>query len=134
MGIDLEAWEIPMTINLVVRRDRMEDAGSSTFWPNRLLGDYLDAMDAIFCAIRERKGKIDPDKTIRLLRNYRNPNSPCGAIAINPESGDIIQNEYLREVRKVRGDLANVEIETIATQLKDPLTKFSKKKTERSRL
>ena len=35
-----------MTIAFVVPRDRIEDAGSRTFWPNRLLGDYLDAMVA----------------------------------------------------------------------------------------
>jgi hypothetical protein len=34
----------------------------------------------------------------------------------------------LREVRKVGGQLANVEIETIATQLKDPWKELNKKK------
>ena len=87
-----------------------------------------DAMDAIFYAIREQKGNIDPEKTMQLLRNYKNANSPRGPIAIDPETGDIIQNEYLREVRKVGGQLANVEIETIATQLKDPLKEFNKTK------
>jgi len=31
-----------------------------------------------------------------------------------------VQNEYLREVRRVGGQLANVELETVATALKDP--------------
>ena len=35
-----------MTIDFAVPPDRIEDAGSRTFWPNRLLGDYLDAMVA----------------------------------------------------------------------------------------
>ena len=87
-----------------------------------------DAMDLIFYAIRAQKGKVDPDKTMELIKQYKNPNSPRGLIAIDPETRDIIQNEYLREVRKVGGQLANVEIETIATQLKDPWKEFNKKK------
>jgi len=31
-----------------------------------------------------------------------------------------VQNEYLCEVRRVGGQLANVELETVATALKDP--------------
>ncbi len=87
-----------------------------------------DVMDAIFHVIREQKGKVDPDRTMELLKRYKNPNSPRGPISIDPETRDIIQNEYLREVRRVGGQLANVEIETIATALKDPWKEFNKKK------
>ena len=87
-----------------------------------------DAMDAIFHVIREQKGKIDPDRTMELLKRYKNPNSPRGPISIDPETRDIVQNEYLREVRRVGGQLANVELETIATALKDPWKEFNKKK------
>ena len=87
-----------------------------------------DAMDAIFHVIREQKGKIDPDRTMELLKRYKNPNSPRGPISIDPDTRDIVQNEYLREVRRVGGQLANVEIETIATALKDPWKEFNKKK------
>jgi len=38
-----------------------------------------------------------------------------------------VQNEYLREVRKVGGQLANVELETVATALKDPWKELNKK-------
>jgi len=85
-------------------------------------------MDVIFNVIRAQKGKLDPDKTMDLIKQYKNPNSPRGPIAIDPDTRDIIQNEYLREVRKVGGQLANVEIETIATQLKDPWKELNKKK------
>jgi branched-chain amino acid transport system substrate-binding protein len=85
-------------------------------------------MDAIFHVIREQKGKIDPDRTMELLKRYKNPNSPRGPIAIDPDTRDIVQNEYLREVRRVGGQLANVELETIATALKDPWKEFNKKK------
>ena len=85
-------------------------------------------MDVIFNVIRAQKGKLDPDKTMDIIKQYKNPNSPRGPIAIDPDTRDIIQNEYLREVRKVGGQLANVEIETIATQLKDPWKELNKKK------
>ena len=87
-----------------------------------------DALDAIFHAIRQQNGKVDPDRSMELLRNYKNPNSPRGPIAIDPETRDIVQNEYLREVRKVGNVFANVEIETIATMIKDPYKELHKKK------
>jgi branched-chain amino acid transport system substrate-binding protein len=77
-------------------------------------------MDAIYYVIREQKGKIDPDKTMELLKNYKNPNSPRGPISIDPNTRDIVQNEYLREVRKVGDHYINAEIETIGTAVKDP--------------
>jgi branched-chain amino acid transport system substrate-binding protein len=87
-----------------------------------------DALDAIFHTIRQQNGKVDPDRSMELLRNYKNPNSPRGPIAIDPETRDIVQNEYLREVRKVGNVFANVEIETIATMIKDPFKELHKKK------
>jgi branched-chain amino acid transport system substrate-binding protein len=85
-----------------------------------------DAMDAIYHVIREQKGKIDPDRTMALVKKYKNPNSPRGPIAIDPETRDIIQNEYVREVRRVGGQLANVEFETIS-MVKDPWKEYQKK-------
>ncbi|HTS94171.1 MAG TPA: ABC transporter substrate-binding protein [Stellaceae bacterium] len=85
-----------------------------------------DSMDAIFYAIREQKGKLDPDKTMELLKHYSNPNSPRGPISIDPATRDIVQNEYLREVRMVNGSLQNIEIETVATAIKDPWKELNK--------
>jgi branched-chain amino acid transport system substrate-binding protein len=96
--------------------------------PNFLAVGGYDGMDAIFKVIKEQKGKIDPDKTMAILKQYKNPNSPRGPISIDPETRDIVQNEYLREVRRVGGELANVELETVATALKDPWKELQKKK------
>ena len=96
--------------------------------PNFVAVGAWDATDAIFHVIREQKGKIDPDRTMELPKNYKNANSPRGPIAIDPATRDIVQNEYLREVRKVNGQLANVEIETIGTAVKDPWKEFNSKK------
>jgi branched-chain amino acid transport system substrate-binding protein len=87
-----------------------------------------DTMDAMYFAIREQKGKVDPDRTMELLKTYKNPNSPRGPIAIDPATRDIVQNMYLREVRKIGGQMVNVETETIATMVKDPWKELNAKK------
>ena len=94
-------------------------------WPSFMSVGGWDAMDAIYYVIREQKGKIDPDRTMALVKKYKNPNSPRGPIAIDPDTRDIIQNEYIREVRRVGGQLANVEFETIH-QVKDPWKELKK--------
>jgi branched-chain amino acid transport system substrate-binding protein len=94
-------------------------------WPSFMSVGQWDAMDAIYYAIREQKGKLDPDRTMTLVKKYKNPNSPRGPIAIDPETRDIIQNEYMREVKKVGGQLANVEFETFE-QVKDPWKELKK--------
>lgn len=80
-----------------------------------------DAMAAIFAVIKAGNGTVDSEKAMAVLKDFKNPDSPRGPIAIDPETRDIVQNEYLREVRKVDGKLQNVEIETLATALKDPV-------------
>jgi branched-chain amino acid transport system substrate-binding protein len=96
--------------------------------PGFMVVGAWDAMELIFHTIREQKGQIDPERTMQLIRGYRNPNSARGPIQIDPETRDIVQNEYLREVRKVDGQLANVEVETVAAQYKDPWKEFNKPK------
>ena len=99
---------------------------------DKVVGNFVtvtawDAMDAIYAAIRAQGGKVDPDRTMELLRNYRNPNSPRGPISIDPETRDIVQNVYIREVRRAGNQLANVELEAI-TNVKDPWKEFNRGK------
>ena len=96
--------------------------------PNFLSVGSWDGTAMIFEAIKQQKGKLDPDKTMEIFRGWKNPNSPRGPISVDPETRDIVQNEYLREVRRVGGQLANVELETVATALKDPWKELQKKK------
>jgi branched-chain amino acid transport system substrate-binding protein len=95
--------------------------------PNFLSVGSWDGTALIFEAIRQQKGKLDPDRTMEIFKNWKNANSPRGPISIDPETRDIVQPEYLREVRKVGGQLANVELETIATAVKDPWKALQKK-------
>jgi branched-chain amino acid transport system substrate-binding protein len=96
--------------------------------PNFAAAAAWDAMAMLFAAVREQKGKLEPERTLELFKHWKDPDSPRGPIAIDPETRDVVQNEYLREVRKVGGQLANVELETVATALKDPWKELQKKK------
>ena len=78
-----------------------------------------DGMAMIFDMIKATKGKFAADEAMTFFKSWKNPDSPRGPIAIDPETRDIIQNVYLRRVEKVDGRLANVEFETIP-QVKDP--------------
>ena len=96
--------------------------------PNFLSAGSWDGMALIFDAIKQQKGKLDPEKTMEIFKHWKFANSPRGPISIDPETRDIIQPEYLREVRKVGGQLANVEIETLSPAVKDPWKELQKKK------
>jgi branched-chain amino acid transport system substrate-binding protein len=96
--------------------------------PNFVAVGAYDGAAIIVEAIKQQKGKLNPEKTMEIFKHWKNPNSPRGPISIDPDTRDIVQNEYLREVKKVNGQLANVEIETVATALKDPWKELQKKK------
>jgi branched-chain amino acid transport system substrate-binding protein len=70
-----------------------------------------DVMNAVYKLVAAQHGQIDPDKTIAFLKGIKFE-SPRGPIAID-QNRDIVQNVYVREVRKVDGKLQNVEIDTI---------------------
>ncbi|HTQ74423.1 MAG TPA: ABC transporter substrate-binding protein [Burkholderiales bacterium] len=86
-----------------------------------------DGMAAIVYAIREQDGMLRAPRTMELLSHFSEPDSPRGPIHVDPQTRDIVQNEYLREVRRVGDKLENVEIATVAEQLKDPWKQLARK-------
>jgi branched-chain amino acid transport system substrate-binding protein len=104
-----------------------KEYGENAF-PGFMAVGAWDAMDAIFEVIRAQNGKVDPDKTMALLRAYESPRSPRGTIALDAQHRDIVQTIYLREVKRVGNVLANVELEPIATMIKDPYKQLNPKK------
>ncbi len=78
-----------------------------------------DGMKAIYDAVIAQNGKLEPERTMELLRNWKNPDSPRGPVFIDPQTRDIVQNEYIRKVELVNGKLANVELESVG-QFGDP--------------
>jgi branched-chain amino acid transport system substrate-binding protein len=76
-------------------------------------------MAAIFDLIKATNGKFTGDQAMAFFKNWKNPDSPRGPIAIDPETRDIVQTIYVRRVEKVDGQLRNVEFENVGV-LKDP--------------
>jgi branched-chain amino acid transport system substrate-binding protein len=92
-------------------------------YPDFLSLGGWDGMAAIFDVIKAQNGKIDPDKTMALLKGWKYE-SPRGPISIDPETRDVVQNEYMREVKKVGDHTANVEFENLGP-FKDPWKEFN---------
>ncbi len=86
--------------------------------PNFMAVGGWDGMAAIYEVIRRLNGKIDGDAAMQVLRGMKIA-SPRGPILIDADTRDIVQNVYVREVKRVGGKILNVEFETIPA-VKDP--------------
>ncbi|MSP90080.1 MAG: branched-chain amino acid ABC transporter substrate-binding protein [Alphaproteobacteria bacterium] len=82
-----------------------------------------DGMHAISHVIKQLNGKIDGDKAMALLKGWKHE-SPRGPIMIDPDTRDIVQNEYIRRVEKLGNANANIEIGVIPA-VKDPWKVFN---------
>jgi len=78
-----------------------------------------DGMAMIFDVIKKTGGKFDGDQAMAILRNYKTETSPRGPFMIDPKTGEIVQNIYIRRVEKRGGKLVNIEFETFP-MVKDP--------------
>jgi branched-chain amino acid transport system substrate-binding protein len=87
--------------------------------PNPFSVQGWDGMAAIYDVIKATKGKFTGDEAMKILGNWKNPDSPRGPIAIDPETHDIVQNVYIRKVAKIDGRYVNQEFVTFP-QVKDP--------------
>jgi branched-chain amino acid transport system substrate-binding protein len=74
------------------------------------VGGY-DGIHLIYEALKKTGGKTDGDALIAAMKGLA-WESPRGPISIDPETRDIVQNIYIREVKKVDGELYNVEFAT----------------------
>jgi branched-chain amino acid transport system substrate-binding protein len=68
------------------------------------VGGY-DGMAAIVHAVQATKGKLDSETALNSLKGWKF-NSPRGPIMIDPDTRDIVMNEYLSEVIMKDGRLA----------------------------
>jgi branched-chain amino acid transport system substrate-binding protein len=78
-----------------------------------------DAMHLIYAALAKTGGRTDGDLLMEAMKGMK-WESPRGPIEIDPETRDIVQNEYIRKVEMVNGQMYNVEFATIEA-VKDPL-------------
>jgi len=87
--------------------------------PNSISVGGYDGMHLIYEALKKTGGNADDDTLIATMRGMK-WESPRGAMSIDPETRDVIQNEYVRRVENVDGQLYNVEFATVDA-VKDPI-------------
>jgi branched-chain amino acid transport system substrate-binding protein len=82
------------------------------------IGGY-DGMHVIFEALKKTNGDTDGTALVEAAKGMA-WDSPRGPVMIDPETRDIVQTVYIREVQEVDGKLQNVIIHEIP-EVKDPL-------------
>jgi branched-chain amino acid transport system substrate-binding protein len=91
---------------------------ANNFRPNFIgLGGY-DGLHAIYEALKKTGGKSDGETLVNAMKGLK-WESPRGPMSIDPETRDVVHNEYVRKVEKVNGQLYNVEFQTFEA-VKDP--------------
>jgi branched-chain amino acid transport system substrate-binding protein len=81
------------------------------------VGGY-DGIHLIYEALKKTGGKADGDSLVAAMKGMA-WESPRGPVAIDAETRDIVQNIYIRKVKKVDGELYNIEFLTFEA-VKDP--------------
>ncbi|HXX04776.1 MAG TPA: ABC transporter substrate-binding protein [Xanthobacteraceae bacterium] len=88
------------------------------------IGGY-DGMHLIYEALKKTGGNTDGDALIAAAKGM-SWESPRGPISIDPETRDIVQTVYIGQVKKVDGELRDMEIDKIEN-VKDPVKERMKK-------
>lgn len=86
--------------------------------PNFMAVGGYDGMAAVYEVVRRLDGKVDGDRAMAVLKGLKIA-SPRGPIQIDAETRDIVQDVYVREVKKVGGKLYNVEFDRFPA-VRDP--------------
>lgn len=94
------------------------ETNGSKLRPNFMACAGYDGMAAIAEALKKTQGSVDPEKLLAALKGMKLM-SPRGPIMIDPATRDIVQTVYIRQVKKVNGDLYNIEFEKFP-DVKDP--------------
>jgi branched-chain amino acid transport system substrate-binding protein len=81
------------------------------------VGGY-DGMHVIYEALKKAGGKTDGDSLIAAARGMT-WESPRGTFQVDPDTRDVVQTIYIRQVRKVGDRLLNVEFDKVEN-VKDP--------------
>jgi branched-chain amino acid transport system substrate-binding protein len=94
------------------------------FRPNFISVGGYDGMHLIYEALKKTNGSTEGDALIGAMKGMA-WESPRGPMSIDPETRDVVHNEYIRKVEKVNGELYNVEFETFPA-VKDPTRTMKK--------
>ena len=91
--------------------------------PNFFAVQGYDGMAAIAHVVQTLKGKIETDKAMAALKGWKF-NSPRGPIMIDPDTRDIVMNEYLSEVVKGKDGRLHQKALGKIENVKDPCKEF----------
>nr|CAD6430085.1 ABC transporter substrate-binding protein [Rhizobium sp. Q54] len=86
--------------------------------PNFMSVGGYDAMHLAYMALEKSGGDTDGTKLVEAMKGAE-WTSPRGPIMIDPQTRDIVQDIYIREVKEVDGELYNVEF-TKYEKIRDP--------------
>jgi branched-chain amino acid transport system substrate-binding protein len=87
------------------------------------LGGY-DGMHLIYEALKKTGGKTGGDAMLAAMKGMA-WESPRGPMSIDPETRDVVHDEYIRRVERVNGQLYNVELSKVEA-VKDPVREGKK--------
>ena len=90
----------------------------ATHRPNFMAVGGYDAMALIYAVVKQLGGNLDPDREMATIKGLKIA-SPRGPIMIDPDTRDVVQNIYVREVKRINGKLYNVEFAT-TPNVRDP--------------
>jgi branched-chain amino acid transport system substrate-binding protein len=104
------SWTLDNPVN------RKYVADFTKFFGTELHPDFMsvsgyDGMAAIYRVIEQLKGQIDGDKAMAIFKSLA-LESPRGAIKIDPDTRDVVQPIYIRQIERRDGELVNKEIFT----------------------
>jgi branched-chain amino acid transport system substrate-binding protein len=78
-----------------------------------------NGMDAIYSVVKQLGAKSTGDAAMAVLKAYKNPTSPQGPIAIDPDTRDIVCDVYLGRITQVGDRWQNVQFDVVK-DVKDP--------------
>src|SRR5271170_2217614 len=87
--------------------------------PNFVAVGGYDSMHLIYEALKKTGGKAGGDAMVAAMKGMA-WESPRGPMSIDPETRDVVHDEYIRKVEKVNGQLYNVELSKVEA-VKDPV-------------
>ena len=86
--------------------------------PNLMAIGGYDGLHLIFEALRATQGKARSMALVEAMKG-REWMSPRGPVRIDPATRDIVQNVYIRRTERVKGEIWNMEFETVP-MVRDP--------------
>jgi branched-chain amino acid transport system substrate-binding protein len=92
--------------------------------PNFMSAAAYDAMHLIYETLKKTNGDASGDAFVAAAKGMR-WESPRGMIYIDPDTRDIVQDVYIREVKRVDGHLYNIEFDVVK-EVKDPVKAAAK--------